>query len=367
MEELMTYTEEEVRIAVEQEEQMDEDDVGVPDVLYPKYKQTPSIFYSMTGFTINEFDRLYQMSEIAFIFKGRGRRTKMSPRDIMYLVLHYTRRYPRIEEMANSFTINSSTLSKLLLKAIPAASSHWSKLFINEPAMNDDIFIDHSFAETCCIVDATVQQINRPIGAFDDAKQYFSGKHHMYCLKSQVFTDMKGTAIHVHSGIPGATHDLELFRATISELDHIMQHHEGILPYKVAGDKGYQAADINSLVTPHKGRVDTLTRPQLIFNERLNRARVVVENYFGRLKSRHAIIGSKYRNDHEHYADYFKICCALVNYEIRQCGHGLRREDGDYYRRSLCHQKKNEEEKEKQRKEKRQQQRENRLRKNSDL
>jgi hypothetical protein len=361
---LMTYTEEEVRTAQEQEENDDDDDSN--DVLYTHYRQTPSTFYTMTGFTVSEFDRLYQMSQSTFVFKGRGRRSKISPRDIMYILLNYIRRYPRIEEMAASINLKPSTLSKLLTRAVPVASSCWSRLFVIKPSLDGDFYIDQAFPETCCIVDATVQQINTPTGDFDDQKAYFSGKHHIYCLKSQVVTDMKGAALHVHAGVPGATHDLEVFRQTLPELTLIMDHHEDIT-HKIAGDKGYQSGDIECLVTPHKGKPENLTRPEKLFNERINKARVVVENFFGRLKSRYAIVGSKYRGDHEHYEAYFKLCCALVNYEIRQCGHSLRREDGDYYRRFLCHIKNIEEEKERKLREKRLQQRENRLRRNSDL
>ena len=102
-------------------------------------------------------------------------------------------------------------------------------------------------------------------------------------------------------------------------------------PQKVLADKGYQANDVPELVTPIKGTPDKLSRQDNAFNERIGKTRIVVENFFGRLKNRYAIIGSVYRHSHELYPKIFNLCCAFTNFEIRLCGHGLRKEDGDWY------------------------------------
>jgi hypothetical protein len=286
----------------------------------------------MTGFTIANFDRLHQFNELLFTFKRRGKKTQISPKDILFLLLNYVRRYPRIEEMAAAFDLRTPTLGKILNKAIAVAAPFWTTLFITQPALNDPLPSDPTFPEASFIVDATVQQIKRPIGSFDDQKQWYSGKHGIYCLKAQVITNMNGVAVHICSGVRGATHDLEIFRKTQCELDTIIEHHEE-LPDKVLGDKGYQAQDIECLITPHKGRIENLTRTEKAFNDRHAKSRIVIENFFGRLKSRYAIISTKYRSDHDHYHDAFSLCCALVNFEIRNCSSPLRKEDADFYAR----------------------------------
>ena len=71
-------------------------------------------------------------------------------------------------------------------------------------------------------------------------------------------------------------------------------------PQKVLADKGYQANDVPELVTSIKGPPDKLSRKDNAFNERIGKTRIVVENFFGRLKNRYTIIGSVYRHSHEH-------------------------------------------------------------------
>jgi hypothetical protein len=307
----------------------------VEDVLCPHFMAVPEQFYSMCGFAIGEFEHLFQLTADKLMFKGRGKKTSISAKDILFLLLHYLRRYPRIEEMAAAFEIKPSTLEKLLHKAIAAVLDLWITKFVTIPAEHTAMPVNIDFHEATFIVDATVQQINKPIGSFHDIKQWYSGKHGIYCLKSQVMCDMKGAAIHIVTGIKGARHDLDVFRESIPELGHIMDQHPD-LPRMIIGDKGYQANDIECLITPHKGQPLDLTRVQNQFNDRLGKARVIIENYFGRLKSRYSIIGSKYRGAHEHYNHIFMVCCALVNFEIRQIDHPLRCEDGDFYRRAMA-------------------------------
>ena len=40
--------------------------IGVPDVVYTHFKDRPEEFFSMTGFTSQEFDQLYIVSTEAF-------------------------------------------------------------------------------------------------------------------------------------------------------------------------------------------------------------------------------------------------------------------------------------------------------------
>jgi hypothetical protein len=315
----------------------------------------------MTGFNFADFDRLFELSGTTFEFNRRGKKTQVSPRDTLILLLNYVRRYPKIEEMAVGYQIKPSTLGKLLMKAIHAATGCWQRLFITEPGLNLTLPTDDNFPNAGFIVDATVQQINKPAGTFEERKPWFSGKHNIYCLKSQVISDLKGTAIHITTSIKGATHDLAIFKMSLPELDMIIDHHTNGQD-KVLADKGYQCGEIKCLITPHKGKVDDLSRPQLQFNDRHSKSRVVIENYFGRLKSKFAITANKYRGDHEHYEDIFILCCALVNYDIRQCNHGLRRDDGEFYKRMLCQEKQDREINERRKQEAKKTQRDDRMR-----
>ena len=304
--------------------------VETPSVLYPFYSADPEMFYNEVGFSISEFDHLFDLSADCFLFSGKGRKPQISQKDVLILLLHFFRRYPKLEEMAVAYGITASKLSKILDKAIQAAYKRYVPLLIERPAEVIELPSCDNVPECGYIVDAIVQRILVPTGTFDQKKQWFSGKHGCYCLKSQVITDMKGAAIMVHSGYMGSIHDMRIFRETMEEWHRLAVLHPAT-PQKILADKGYQASDIPVLLTPVKGTPARLTRQENALNERIGKARIVVENFFGRLKNRYAIIGSVYRHSHETYPKIFKICCAFTNFEIRMCGHGLRQEDGDWY------------------------------------
>ena len=299
------------------------------DVLYPDLSNDEEKFYSFTGYTTDEFNHLLAITCQMLVFQGRGRKAKISEKDTLIILLHYIRRYPIIEEFATMLSITSSSLERLLERSIDALSDYLFRKLVQLPAETEELPLDPNFPEASLIVDATVQRINMPGMTFDERKPWYSGKHHFYCLKSQVVVNMKGIAIHVKTAVQGAVHDLEVFRSTLPEIETILRIN-GKKPQKVLADKGY-ISDIPILLTPHKG--SNLTRAQMLENDRIAKHRIVIENFYGRLKSRYSIIGSKYRGAHDNYERIFKLCIALTNFEMIYCKHYLRKSDGDWYSR----------------------------------
>ena len=73
--------------------------------------------------------------------------------------------------------------------------------------------------EAALVVDCTVCQIKRPKQPFDEAKVYFSGKHSIYCLKKEVFVNIRsGTAALISKSYPGATHDMAILSSHPQEV-----------------------------------------------------------------------------------------------------------------------------------------------------
>ena len=311
---------------------VEEDENPKEDVLYSRLcEQQGSAFYTLTGFTKDEFDKLFLHVEDALTNTGRGRKGKISPRDILLMILHYFRRYPRIEEASGVFKIKPSTFQGLLSRYIPILADILKKIFIDQVS-TADLPYDQDFPDCRYVVDATVQQISKPFKDFDKAKEYFSGKHYLYCLKSQVIVNIKGLALHIATGFKGSIHDKKLFDLKLPEFEAIINKHPDE-PKKILADKGYQEPNSQILVTPFKGSTTDLTRDQLQFNQKLGSVRIIIENFFGRLKSRYEIMSNKYRGSHESYEDIFTICCALVNFEQIEIDHPLRSSDGSFYQK----------------------------------
>jgi hypothetical protein len=149
------------------------------------------------------------------------------------------------------------------------------------------------FPECGLIVDATVQKRPQPAGPIPNGKEYFSGKHHIHCLKSQVIISRAGVAVHIVAGVPGAKHDFQLFREHLSSLEEFIDLHRDE-PCHILADKGYIGhvdSETVHLVTPHKPAAGHyLTQEQIQENYVLSQHRVLVENYFGRLSVKFHIL-----------------------------------------------------------------------------
>lgn len=324
--EVLSVTDQEVNDSINQAEETFTEE----DVLYDYFQEHPKDFYILTGFRLTEFNSLWPHCLEQFSVSTRGRKSKVSPRDILIILLHYIKRYPRIEEMSVVFHLKTSTLQTLISKYIPILAKVMKNDFIIRPALEPTTYDQH-FPECDYVVDATVQEICKPSLSFDIAKKYFSGKHYMYCLKSQVIVTLKGVAVSIVTGIEGATHDKRIFDSSLGkEIATLFQYHPNET-HKILADKGYQDPNSDILVTPHKGNSAELTKEQLAYNQRLGEIRIIVENFFGRLKARYEIMSSIYRGNHDNYADLFTICCGLVNFEQIICNHPLREDDRKYY------------------------------------
>lgn len=171
----------------------------------------------------------------------------------------------------------------------------------------------------------------------------YSGKHKLYCLKSEVSHAPKsGVAMRISSGHPGARHDFEIYRQNvhgwIKKLRKTPEEREqtGDPPYWLQlADKGYQGAHHIPrvrMVTPHKPAPrQRLTSTQIAENRRIALARIVAENFYGRLKLIWGIMRNRWRGDRARYATTFGNCVALTNYHILN-GNPLRREEICWYR-----------------------------------
>jgi hypothetical protein len=95
--------------------------------------------------------------------------------------------------------------------------------------------------------------------------------------------------------------------------------HEGG-PTKILADKGY-IGEVNDpaimLVTPKKKSGGLpLDRMQARYNLDLSSARVIIENYFGRLQARFHNMVRRWSHDITYYPTISEICCALVNFDL---------------------------------------------------
>jgi hypothetical protein len=95
------------------------------------------------------------------------------------------------------------------------------------------------------------------------------------------------------AGVPGSAHDLALFRSTVTELEELVASKPNE-PTTILADKGYIGftdSQILHLMAPYKKpRNGVLSQAQLAAYKKLGRARVIINNCFGRLSNRFLIM-----------------------------------------------------------------------------
>lgn len=176
--------------------------------------------------------------------------------------------------------------------------------------------------------------------------RFFSGKHYVYCLKTEVAVLPNGLCAFVSDCYPGSKHDFAIFkeRSHIYEnfLSKEMNDHglmEGDLynMWAILGDKAYIGPGHNCrLISPPKKR--SLTQEEINkFKERS-----IVEQFFGRSKMLFKVLKSKFRGTKDLMNDITKVCFALTNYHI--LSHPLVVKDLNFYiliKEKLAEKKKN--------------------------
>ncbi|KYQ94116.1 hypothetical protein DLAC_04396 [Tieghemostelium lacteum] len=158
-------------------------------------------------------------------------------------------------------------------------------------------------------IDGTACPIKNPLNKHDK-KEYYSYKHKNHCYKYIVGVGLRtGLAVFLYGPKAGRYHDITLFRE--SNLVNRLDAEERFI-----GDKGFQSNELESkILTPIKG--DLLSSEDRMYNYVINSNRVIVENYFGRLK-RFKILSTPFRAPRLKHKTVFTICVYLTNLDIKE-------------------------------------------------
>jgi hypothetical protein len=205
--------------------------------------------------------------------------------------------------IAAGFAIKEETLHKRLKEMIMLVHDDIVERFVTSQAAMR-FTVSNDLPDCGLIVDAKVQDRGRSAGRYEDVRKYYSGKHSISYLKSQVIPTRNGIAVHIVAGVPGAVHDMKLFRDNLGSVEERVDKHTGE-PCQILADKGYigeiRSEKVN-LVTPHKVPARGYrSQPQLRMNTTIAQSRVVIENYFGRPSTKFDILVRRWSFDEELY------------------------------------------------------------------
>lgn len=272
----------------------------------------------LTGFSCQEFSELLLLCENYIpINIGRGKQSKFTPADKFLIVLCYLKHYETQAKLGETFGISKAQINRIISTTVPVITTVLYSTYVTTLAMNQQEY--EEFPDTRFVMDVTIQKIWKPLGTFQERKQYYSGKHKLYGLKSLTLHYRNGLVLACWSGVPGAVHDSVIANDNYLNIRKLIENEDKRgEESKIFVDKGFVgcAAKLPVAIPYKKKPNKELTQNQNNYNKSLATHRVICERWYGRLKGLFRIISGEYHKDRGEYEGYFKLCAALSNYHI---------------------------------------------------
>ena len=300
-------------------------------ISYQKLIEKPRVFKSITGLSIDEFERLSQKVVPAWVEHehkrldrpnrqraiGGGRKYALELKDRLVMVTCWLRLYLNTEAMGFFFDVDKSTVSRncrrmlKVLRALGEETLGWPE----PPKRGEGKSVEQALREypdLLAIVDTTEQRIQRP-GDNDDQKRHYSGKKKAHTRKTAIVVNERGRIRGVSHSTPGSKHDLK----HVVESQVIDEIPEDVT---VIGDAGFDGLQNyypeRSVGTPHKARrKHPLTLDQKLANREFSSERIVVENTLSHMKH-FKVLAHRFRHTVELYDDAFRAVVGIVNDRI---------------------------------------------------
>ena len=293
-------------------------------------KKKPSHFKSFTGFTPEEFENL--VAEIETDWKklkltfykpskqrqrkvGGGRNPKLiTVEDQLLLTLVWVKLYCTNCLLEYLFGIDETRIKQYRTRIEPLlqnfqllAKDKRKKIRTLEELRRMIPDLDE------IIGDSTEQQILRPEKKRRQ-KKYYSGKKKHHTIKTQLIIDKHGRILDISESVEGKKSDYKLLQAS------------GVLKWvrnlKLYLDSGYQGInsdfpELDATIPRKKPRGKPQSRSNKIFNKKLSRIRVKVENTIAKLK-KFRVLSEKYRHNLKEYNSIFRMVASLINFRTQQ-------------------------------------------------
>jgi hypothetical protein len=256
---------------------------------------------------------------------GAGHPFRHDDRHRLLMALVWLRVYPTYELLGFFFTLHKRN-AQLNVRAVLDVLDTLDDFPFDRPGrdrrkLSTVSQVMEAFPSVRLVLDAKEQRVQRPHGAFDTQKPYYSGKKKTHTLKNQFGVGPDGLIESISASVPGgATHDVTLLRQT-GVLDRLAEGEGAMLDKGYVGiDKGYPTVP---LVIPFKARRNQpLTDEQKAFNRVVARYRIVVEHALAQLDRftvlRQVFRGRSWRHGTAH-SQVVRVVARLVNRRIAVC------------------------------------------------
>lgn len=205
-----------------------------------------------------------------------------------------------------------------------------------------------NFPYVALLADSMTWPCFRPRGRFEDAKTYWDAKNGIYGIKKEiaVMAAPPHYALFASDGFPGSVHDYTIHKRVFTDytsyLEKTTDEHTALRTdqaessWAVILDKAYIGSPTDTpgerRITPKKpAPTRPLSAADRERNTEINRLRVKVECFFGRMQKLWKMARDFYRSDHAHFDADSNIMIMLTNEHIRM--NALEPEEREFHKK----------------------------------
>jgi len=289
----------------------------------------PAVFRSLTGLTVEAFDRLLPELRAAFTADRRRRLDRpgrqravgggdafdLGVADQFLLTIVWLRHYPTQECLGYLFGVSDSTALRAVRRCLPVLEqSGRDTMRLPDPGRGRRRDLPALLKETpalAVIVDTFEQRTQRPRRR---QRAYYSGKKKAHTLKSQVAVDEDGRIVDVAESRPGRWADLKVFRRS-GLVGKLIRAQVGAL-----GDLGYVGLDglsprLRGATPRRKPRGRERPPEDRRYNRAFARRRIRVEHGINRLR-RYQALSQVDRHHRRGHTARVRAVAGLVNHML---------------------------------------------------
>jgi hypothetical protein len=293
--------------------------------------QHPAVFRSMTGLTVEAFDRMLPALLTAFAAdrrrrlgrpdrrraQGGGDAFDLAVADQFLLAVVWLRHYPTQECLGYLFGVSDSTALRAVRRCLPVLErAGKDTMRLPDPGRGrrrDLPALLRGTPELAVIVDTFEQRTHRPQRR---QRAYYSGKKKAHTLKSQVAVDEDGRVVDVGPTRPGPWADLKVFKRS-GLAGRLARARVGVL-----GDLAYLGVDglvkgLRGAAPRRKPRGQDRPPEDRRYNRAFARRRVKVEHSIGRLR-RFQALSAVNRHGRQRHEARVRAVAGLVNRMLDQ-------------------------------------------------
>jgi len=314
----------------EEEEDRDEKEFSFDKFIE---KQGEQNIHHIIGLDFNDFNCLFRFLKSSLMKIGRGRKT-LGEKEKLFVFLSWVSTGISFSKLSALLNISKSAIhriaqdvtrrikAKLVSKFIPISGDEARGYLTNRNFQN--------YPSAIGAIDSTIIRIRKPTDNIEQ-KKFYSGKHKTHCVKIQCIVNSDGICIHYSGLYPGKKHDIKIFEQSKAHdfFEFQKRLSNGVFNLirpQLLADSGYQGSHrfYPEIIIPVKKTPGhDLTNDEKKHNSELSQDRIIVENFFGRMKSLFGITYQEFRGEFNFLNDIIPIVISLTNYHIHR--HPLRK------------------------------------------